>query len=58
MEIILFVILLIMVVAMFKMYTVLTDISESLRLLSNNPKTIQEAKKIRLQTSKQNNIRQ
>jgi len=43
---------------MFKMYTVLTDISESLRLLSNNPKTIQEAKKIRLQTSKQNNIRQ
>ncbi len=56
MEIILFILLGIIAVAMFKIYTVLTDISESLRLLSNNPKTIQEAKKIRLQTNNINKV--
>ncbi len=58
MEIILFVILVIIAVALFKMYTVLTDISESLRLLSNNPKTIQEARKVRLQTNKLTKVKQ
>jgi len=58
MEIILFVILVIIAIILFKMYTVLTDISESLRLLSNNPKTIQEARKVRLQTNKLTKVKQ
>ena len=35
-----------------KIIEIMTDISESLRLLANNPKTIEEVRKIRLQSSK------
>lgn len=43
-----------MTVGIIRLINVLSDIAESLRMLANNPKTIQEAKKIRLQTKSNN----
>ena len=39
-------------VFMVKIFEVLKDIAESLRMLANNPKSIDEARKVRLQTNK------
>ncbi len=50
MELIIILLFIIALLVMMKMYDVLKDISESLRLLANNPKTIEEARKIRLQS--------
>lgn len=49
---ILFFIFLSIIFGLMKIIEIMTDISESLRLLANNPKTIEEVRKIRLQSSK------
>ena len=43
---------------MVKIFESLKDISESLRLLANNPKSIEEAPKIRFQTNKSTKVSQ
>ena len=55
----LFVIIALLVIAVIfltKIFVELKDISESLRLLANNPKTLKEAKKVRLQTYKSKDV--